>query len=42
MTSLFPKTKHGNKHVLVVIDHYSKWCEVRAMVDHDIETTVRF
>ncbi len=22
-----PKTLNGNKYVLVVIDHYSKWCE---------------
>jgi hypothetical protein len=23
------ETKDGNRYVLVVIDHYSKWCEAR-------------
>lgn len=26
----------------MVIDHYSKWCEVKVMVDHDAEITPRF
>jgi hypothetical protein len=38
----FPKTKHGNIYVLVVINHYSKWCEARTMVDHDVEMAAKF
>jgi hypothetical protein len=38
----FPKTKHGNIYVLVAINHYSKWCEARAMVDHDVEMAAKF
>ncbi len=29
-----PKTKVGNKYILVAIDHYSKWCEAKAVADH--------
>jgi hypothetical protein len=36
------KTKHGNKYVLVAINHYSKWCEARAMVDDDVEMVAKF
>jgi hypothetical protein len=36
------ETKHGNKYVLVVINHYSKWCETKAVVDHNVETIVKF
>jgi hypothetical protein len=28
-------------YVLVAIDHYSKWCEAKAMMDHDIETITK-
>jgi hypothetical protein len=42
MANPFPKTKHDNKYVLVVINHYSKWCEARAMVDHDVEMVAKF
>jgi len=28
------KTKSGNKYILVVVDHYSKWCEAKAVVNH--------
>jgi len=28
-TGPFPKTKFGNKYILVAINHYSKWCETR-------------
>jgi hypothetical protein len=34
--------KHGNKYVLPAIDHYSKWCEAKSIVDHDVETIARF
>jgi hypothetical protein len=26
---------NGNKYVLVVVDHYSKWCEVCPIMEHD-------
>jgi hypothetical protein len=35
------ETKHGNWYVLVAIDHYSKWCEVKAVMDHDVKTTAK-
>jgi hypothetical protein len=38
----FFETKHGNRYVLMAIDHYSKWCEVKSIVDHDVETIARF
>jgi len=37
-----PKTKSGNKYILVAIDHYSKWCEAKAVVDHGVKTASRF
>ncbi len=37
-----PETKSGNKYILVAIDHYSKWCEAKAVVDHGAKTTARF
>jgi len=37
-----PETKAGNKYILVAIDHYSKWCETKAMADHGAKTTARF
>jgi len=37
-----PKTKSGNRYILVVIDHYSKWCEAKAVVDHGAKTTASF
>jgi len=37
-----PKTKNGNKYVLVAIDHYSKWCEVRPIKDHDAPIAAKF
>jgi transposase-like protein len=36
------KTKSGNKYILMAIDHYSKWCKVKAVVDHGVKTTARF
>jgi hypothetical protein len=37
-----PETKSRNKYILVAIDHYSKWCEAKAVVDHGAKTTARF
>jgi len=37
-----PKTKSGNKYILVAIDHYSKWCEAKPVVDHGAKTIARF
>jgi len=35
-------TKSGNMYLLVVIDHYSKWCEAKAVGDHGAKTTASF
>jgi hypothetical protein len=37
-----PEIKSGNKYILVAIDHYSKWCEAKAVVDHVVKTATRF
>jgi len=37
-----PKTKAGNKYILVAIDHYSKWCEAKAVADHEAKIAARF
>ncbi len=39
---LLPKTYNGDKYILVTIDHYSKWWEAKAMVDHDVEIVAKF
>ncbi len=36
------ETKAGNKYILVAIDHYSKWCEAKAVADHGAKTASRF
>jgi hypothetical protein len=41
-TGPLPKTKSGNKFILVTIDHYSKWCETKAVADHGAKTAPRF
>jgi hypothetical protein len=37
-----PETKAGNKYILMAIDHYSKWCEAKAVADHGAKTSARF
>jgi len=37
-----PETKSSNKYILVAIDHYSKWCEARAMADHGAKIATKF
>jgi hypothetical protein len=34
--------QNGNKYILVAIDHYSKWCEVKPVLDHTASTTTKF
>jgi hypothetical protein len=36
------ETRAGNKYILVAIDHYSKWCEAKAVADHRAKTATRF
>jgi len=36
------ETKLGNKYIIVAINHYSKWCEAKTVVDHGVKTTARF
>jgi hypothetical protein len=37
-----PKTKSSNRCILVAIDHYSKWCEAKAVANHGAKTAARF
>jgi len=37
-----PETNLGNRYILVAIDHYSKWCEAKAVADHGAKTAARF
>jgi hypothetical protein len=37
-----PETKSGNKYIMVAIDHYSKWCEAKAVADHGAKMATRF
>jgi hypothetical protein len=41
-TRPLPETTSGNKYILVAIDHYSKWCEAKAVADHGAKMTARF
>jgi hypothetical protein len=41
-TGPLPETKSGNKYILEAIDHYSKWCEAKAVADHGTKTAARF
>ncbi len=37
-----PKTKSGNRYILVAIDHYSKSCEAKAEANHGAKTAAKF
>jgi hypothetical protein len=37
-----PKRNKSNKYILMEINHYSKWCEVKAVCDHIITNVARF
>jgi hypothetical protein len=41
-TRPLPETKSGNKYILVAVDHYSKWCEAKAMAHHGAKTVAKF
>jgi hypothetical protein len=41
-TRPLPETKIGNKYILVVVDHYSKWCEAKVVADHGAKTAAKF
>jgi hypothetical protein len=32
-----PETKSRNKYILMAIDHYSKWCEEKAVANHGVK-----
>jgi hypothetical protein len=32
----------GNKYILVIIDHYLKWCEVKVVANHGAKITTKF
>ena len=34
----YQKNSRGNKHTLVVFDHFTKWCEAFATSDHEAST----
>jgi hypothetical protein len=36
------ETKLGNKYILVAINHYSKWCEAKAIADQGAKTAAMF
>jgi hypothetical protein len=38
----WPKTKNGNGYVSSAIDHYSKWCEAKAIKYHDVAIATKF
>jgi hypothetical protein len=38
----FLKNKIGNKYILVAIDNYSKWCEAKVVLDHEVKIVAKF
>lgn len=38
----FPKKEAKNKYIIIVIDHYSKWCVARTILDHIIAIVTKF
>jgi hypothetical protein len=36
------ETKSRNNYILVAIDHYSKWCEAKAVVDYGVKIVAKF
>jgi hypothetical protein len=36
------ETKSRNKYILVAINHYSKWCKAKVVVDHGAKKTAKF
>jgi hypothetical protein len=37
-----PKKEVKNKYIIIAIDHYSKWCEARTVLDHIITIMKKF
>jgi len=37
-----PETMSRNKYIFIVIDHYSKWCEVKVMANHGVKIATKF
>lgn len=42
ITRPLPETFNGNKYIIVAIDHYSKWCEMHLVKEHDVAITTIF
>jgi len=38
----FPETAQGNRHILVVMDHFTKWCEAIPSKDQKASTVAPF
>jgi hypothetical protein len=36
------ETRSRNKYILMAINHYSKWCEAKVVVDHGAKTAAIF
>ncbi len=42
MVGLLFETKTNNKYILIAIDHYQKWCEVKAVLENAIAIIAKF